>query len=54
MKPSRLFDAKGIDDRNLQISDAIGVDDSKFELRARMGEPTEGGRVDVKIIEVKG
>lgn len=46
---NRIASAKGAIDG---ISDAIGVDDSQFELRCRMGEPTNGGRVNVRISEV--
>lgn len=31
------------------IADAIGVDDSKFELSYRVGEPIKGGSVRVEI-----
>lgn len=31
------------------IADAIGVDDSKFELSYRIGEPVKGGAVRVEI-----
>jgi crossover junction endodeoxyribonuclease RusA len=34
------------------ISDAIGIDDSKFEATYRMGEPVKGGSVLVTIEEL--